>query len=246
MEQNVTTANAEEIKKFSDISSDWWNEKGKFAPLHKINPVRIKYIKEKIVNHFNLELDAKQPFQKLEILDIGCGGGLICEPLARLGAKITGIDASAKNIEVAKNHAKDQHLNIEYACSTVENHDKSKKYDVILALEVLEHINNMDLFIENVENLLEKNGVVIFSTINKTNKSYLFAIIGAEYVLKWLPVGTHDWNKFIVPKELIERLKKHHIHVSEMKGLSYSIFGRKWFLSHDLDVNYFLFCRKYD
>ena len=198
----MSTVDKTEIEKFSKLAKDWWNPNGRFKPLHLFNPTRIKFIKEKLISHFNLNADGQRPLENINILDIGCGGGLLCEPLKRLGASVTGIDASKSNIEIAKLHAKEMGLDIEYIHCSPEKLQSKNKFNVILNMEVVEHISNLDLFIQNCSELIKKNGIMFISTINKNLKSYLFAIVGAEYILRWLPIGTHDWNKFLTPQEL--------------------------------------------
>ena len=187
----TTTINKEEIDKFSKIAEEWWDPEGKFKPLHIFNPLRIKYIKDSIIKHFNIK-KKKLPLSGLNILDIGCGGGLIAEPMSRLGANITGIDASEKNIKIAKAHLKKSKLKINYKCASPENFNQKEKFDIILNLEIIEHVEDVELFLEKSSKLLKKDGLMFVATINKTLKSYLFAIIGAEYILRWLPIGTHD------------------------------------------------------
>ena len=233
----MSTVNKKEIEKFSKIASDWWNPNGKFKPLHKFNPIRIQYLKENIVKHFGLKLE-KKPVKGLNILDIGCGGGLLSEPLSRLGANVTGIDASEKNIQIAKFHAKKNNLKIDYLCTTPEKFNKKKKFDVILNMEIVEHVNDVNFFIDKSSNLLKKNGLMFVATLNKTLKSYLFAIVGAEYILRWLPIGTHDWEKFIKPNELVDIGKKHSLKLKEINGLQFNPFIDKWILSNDKSVNY--------
>ena len=198
----MNTINKKEIEKFSKIAEEWWNPNGKFKPLHKFNPIRIEYIKNNIIKDFNLKLSDK-PLKNIDILDIGCGGGLLSEPMCRLGANIVGIDASKKNIDVAKFHAKKNKLKINYITASPETLKTKKKFDVILNMEIIEHVEDIDLFIKESSKLLKKNGLMFVATLNKTLKSYLFAIVGAEYILNWLPIGTHDWNKFIKPEDLI-------------------------------------------
>ena len=198
----MTTVDKIEIEKFSKMAQDWWNPKGKFKPLHLFNPSRISFIKDKLVSHFLLNTETPKPLKKIKILDIGCGGGLLCEPLKRLGATITGIDASKNNIEVAKLHAKEMDLNIDYIHCPPENLNLKNEFDVILNMEIVEHVSDVNLFILNCSKLIKKNGIMFVATINKNLKSYVFAIVGAEYILRWLPIGTHDWDKFLTPKEL--------------------------------------------
>ncbi len=196
------TINKKEIEKFSKIAEEWWDPEGKFKPLHKFNPIRISYIKNNIIQSFKLN-NKNKPLEKVKILDIGCGGGLLSEPLSRLGADVIGIDASDKNIKVAKLHAKNNNLDIEYFCSKPEIFKTDIKFDVILNMEIVEHVENVDFFLKSSSELLRKNGVMFVATLNKTLKSYLFAIIGAEYILNWLPIGTHEWEKFVKPQDLI-------------------------------------------
>ena len=188
--KNNPTADLQEINKFSKMASEWWDPNGKFAPLHKFNPIRQEYLVDKIKNHFGILPNGSYPFKNLKLLDVGCGGGLIAEPMTRLGAKVTGIDASKKNINVAKFHAEQMDLKINYLVTTPEN--LNEQFDVILCLEIIEHVADVDLFIQSCFKLLKKNGIIFFATLNRTAKSFLFAIVGAEYILNWLPKGTHD------------------------------------------------------
>ena len=234
----MSTIDKIEVEKFSKLAKDWWNPKGKFKPLHLFNPARIKFIREKLISHFSINANATTtPLKNINILDIGCGGGLLCEPLKRLGANITGIDASKNNIEVAKLHAKEMDLNINYIHCSPENLKVKKKFDVILNMEIVEHVSNVSLFIENCSKLIEKNGIMFVATINKNLKSYLFAIIGAEYVLRWLPIGTHDWEKFLTPKQL-EAITSKNFTLDEVVGMKFNFFIQKWHQSNDSSVNY--------
>ena len=185
------TINKKEIDKFSKIASEWWDPHGKFKPLHKFNPVRIKYIKDNSIKHFKIK-SLKQPLKNLKILDIGCGGGLLSEPMSRLGAEVTGIDASQENINIAKTHSLEKKLKIKYICSSPEKLNTKDKFDIILNMEIVEHVDDVNLFIKNCAKFLKKDGIMYIATLNKTLKSYIFAIIGAEYILRWLPIGTHD------------------------------------------------------
>jgi 2-polyprenyl-6-hydroxyphenyl methylase / 3-demethylubiquinone-9 3-methyltransferase len=243
MSQN--TINLEEVKKFSDIAQEWWDESGKFKPLHKFNPIRIEFVKNKIIENFQVS-DQNLPLKNIEIADIGCGGGLICEPLAKMGAKITGIDASEENIEVAKLHAKESGLNINYQNIDIEDFSKkTKKFDVVLALEVVEHVDNIEDFIGFLTKCLKKDGILLIATLNKTISSYLKAIIGAEYILKWLPIGTHDWKKFLKPSQINDMvLDSGDFTLLEEKGFDYDVFDDKWKLIDNLDVNYIMLFKK--
>ena len=231
------TINNEEIEKFSKIAEEWWDTEGKFKPLHKFNPIRISYIKDNIINTFKLK-NLEKPLEKIKILDVGCGGGLLSEPLTRLGAEVTGIDASDKNINVAKLHAKKNNLDIKYFCKSPENFNSKEKFDVILNMEIVEHVADVNFFLESCSELLKKDGIMFVATINKTLKSYLFAIIGAEYILRWLPIGTHEWEKFVKPEELELILKNHNFKLSDISGLKFNIINNKWKLSKDKSVNY--------
>ncbi len=231
------TINKEEIEKFSKIAEEWWDPEGKFKPLHKFNPVRISYIKENIINTFKINKKIK-PLKNIKILDVGCGGGLLSEPMSRLGANVTAIDASDKNINVAKLHAKTSNLNINYVCTSPEKFQPKDKFDVILNMEIVEHVDDVNLFLKSCSNLLKKNGIMFVATLNKTLKSYVFAIIGAEYILRWLPIGTHEWEKFIKPDELTYILKKNNLELNRLDGMKFNIVTDKWRISSDKSINY--------
>jgi len=233
-----TTINKEEIQKFSKLADEWWDVNGKFKPLHMFNPIRIEYITENIQKHFNIEKDKLNFLKGINILDIGCGGGLISEPMARLGAEVTGIDASEKNIKVATLHSKSSDLRINYFQGSPEKLDTSQKFDVILNLEIVEHVDNVNLYINSCYKLLKKNGLMFTATLNRSFISYLKAIIGAEYILRWLPIGTHDWNKFIKPEELEKILNQEKFSTLDIKGLKFNPLLKKWKKSNDLSVNY--------
>ena len=231
------TINKKEIEKFSKIAEEWWDPEGKFKPLHKFNPIRISYIKNNIIQSFKLK-NKNKPLEKVKILDIGCGGGLLCEPMSRLGANVVGIDASDKNIKVAKLHAKKNNLDIKYLCATPETFKTEIKFDVILNMEIVEHVENVDFFLKSSSELLRKNGMMFVATLNKTLKSYLFAIIGAEYILNWLPIGTHEWEKFIKPQDLTNILKKYKLNLDSLDGMKYNLFKDEWVVSKDMSINY--------
>jgi len=235
-----TTINKEEIQKFSKLAEEWWDVNGKFKPLHMFNPIRIEYITEKIKTHFNLKKDKSNYLEGLNILDIGCGGGLISEPMARLGANVTGIDASEKNINIAKLHSKKNGLNINYRNASPENLEHIEKFDIILNLEIVEHVNNVNLYIKSCYKLLKKNGLMFTATLNRSFISYIKAIIGAEYILRWLPIGTHDWNKFIKPEELEKFLSDENFSTLDVKGLKFNPLSKKWKKTKDLSVNYII------
>ena len=233
----MSSVNKKEIEKFSKMAAEWWNPKGKFKPLHKFNPIRIKYIRDSIVSNFKLNYTSK-PLKKINILDIGCGGGLLSEPMNRLGANVTGIDASINNIKIAKLHAKKNKLNINYICTSPEKLKIKKKFDVILNMEIVEHVEDIDFFLESCSKLLKKNGLMFVATINKTLKSYIFAIVGAEYVLRWLPIGTHEWEKFVKPEELQEIQKKNKLVLNKLDGMQFNMIKDEWRISKDTSVNY--------
>ena len=233
----MNSVNKKEIEKFSKMAAEWWDPSGKFKPLHKFNPIRIRYIKENIINSFKLK-SKKKPLDKINILDIGCGGGLLSEPMTRLGANVTGIDASNKNINIAKLHAKKNKLKINYLCSSPEKLKIQKKFDVILNMEIVEHVEDINFFINSCSKLLKRNGLMFVATLNKTLKSYLFAIIGAEYVLRWLPIGTHDWEKFVKPEDLKKILNKNNLKLEKLDGMNFNIISDEWSVSSDTSINY--------
>jgi len=231
------TINKKEIDKFSKIAEEWWNPEGKFKPLHKFNPIRISYIKNHIINTLKLN-NGNEPLKNVKILDIGCGGGLLSEPMNRLGAEVVGIDASEKNINIAKLHAKESGLNIQYVCASPENFKNNTKFDVVLNMEIVEHVEDVDFFLMTCSKFLKKKGIMFVATINKTLKSYLFAIIGAEYILRWLPIGTHEWEKFIKPDDLVTILSKHNLKLDSLDGMKFNLIKDEWSLSSDKSINY--------
>ena len=231
------TINKKEIEKFSKIAEEWWNPQGKFKPLHKFNPIRISYIKDSIIKDFKLK-NKRKPLEKVKILDIGCGGGLLSEPMKRLGADVVGIDASEKNIKIAKLHAKKNNLKIKYINSSPEKFNTKEKFDVILNMEIIEHVDNVNIFLKACSKLLKKKGIMFVATLNKTLKSYLFAILGAEYILRWLPIGTHDWEKFIKPEDLVSILKKNNFRTDVIEGMEFDFIKDEWKISSDKSVNY--------
>ena len=231
------TINKKEIDKFSKLATEWWDPYGKFKPLHKFNPIRLDYIKKSIIKKLK-KVNTDNSLKKIKILDIGCGGGLLCEPLSKLGAQVVGIDASEKNIKIAKIHAKKNNLRINYYCASPENFISKEKFDVVLNMEIIEHVQNVNLFLKESSKFLKKNGIMFIATLNKTLKSYLFAILGAEYLLRWLPIGTHDWNMFVKPEDLEEMCKKNSLVLDEIYGVKYNMLSRDWGLSSDNGVNY--------
>ena len=234
----TSTINKTEINKFNKLATEWWKPNGKFKPLHKFNPIRIQYLKENIIEHFNLKQRNHSHLKGLNILDIGCGGGLLSEPMSRLGAKVTAIDASKINIEVAKFHAKKNNLKINYLFLPPEKLNLKRKFDIILNMEIVEHVDDLNFFIKKSSNLLKKNGLMFVATLNKTLKSYLLAIIGAEYILKWLPIGTHDWEKFVKPDDLIKLGEKSNLKLKKLNGMKFNPIIDEWSLSADKSVNY--------
>ena len=233
----MNSINKKEIEKFSKIAEEWWNPNGNFKPLHNFNPIRIRYIKENIIKDFKIK-PSEKPLNKINLLDIGCGGGLLSEPMCRLGANVVGIDASIKNIKVAKFHAKKNKLKINYKVASPEKLKTKIKFDIILNMEIVEHVENIDFFIKESSKLLKKDGLMFVATLNKTLKSYIFAIVGAEYILKWLPIGTHDWEKFVNPEDLIKISKKNNLLLKKLDGMKFNILNNSWKVSSDISINY--------
>ena len=233
---NNTSLLQKEVDKFESIAEDWWDPNGKFKPLHQLTPLRLQYITTITKKHFELN-----SLENIKVLDIGCGGGLISEPIARLNANITAIDASQINIDIAKKHNEELGLKINYKTALAEDLLKENhKFQLILALEVIEHIENIEFFIKTCCGLLEKGGIMIFSTMNKTIKSYLLSIVAAEYILKWVPKGTHDWTKFVKPSEINRHVTQEGGKLIDLKGMVYSIFSQKWYLTNEISNNYFI------
>ena len=231
-----------EVERFAQLASQWWDAEGDFRPLHRINPVRLSFIREKLVSHFARDRQAMRPFEGLRCLDIGCGGGLVAEPLTRLGFAVTGIDADAAALEVARSHARESDLSIDYRAATAEELAAEQQiFDVVLALEVIEHVAEVKLFIAALARLVRPGGALIAATINRTAKSFLFAVVGAEYVLRWLPRGTHRWEKFVRPSEFAGGLRRHGMVVRELAGMAWAPRTGNWSLGADLAVNYLLF-----
>lgn len=244
-EAQRTTVDAGEIERFSALAAEWWNPNGKFRPLHKFNPVRLAYIRDNVAAHFRRDAQGAKPFQKLRMLDIGCGGGLLCEPMARLGADVVGADASATNIEVAKLHAAESRVKVDYRAVTAEElADAGEKFDVILNMEVVEHVADVGLFIGKCAEMLKPGGIMFVATINRTLKALGLAIIGAEYVLRWLPRGTHQFGKLVRPEELEKALSEAGLRVIERTGVVYNPLADRWQKSSDMDVNYMVIAEK--
>jgi 2-polyprenyl-6-hydroxyphenyl methylase / 3-demethylubiquinone-9 3-methyltransferase len=238
-----STVDEGEIERFSRIAEEWWDSNGKFAPLHRLNPTRLGYIRDRAASHWQRDVLSGLPLQDLSVLDIGCGGGLLCEPMARLGATVTGIDAAQRNVATARLHAEGQGLTIDYRETTAEAlAAEGRQFDIVLALEIVEHVANTDLFLGSCGQLTRPGGLVFLSTLNRTAKSWALAIAGAEYLLRWLPRGTHDWKKFLKPSEVVRGLRSGGVETQEIVGVVYSPLSRAWSLNkRDLDVNYMLF-----
>ncbi len=234
-----TSVDQGEIEHFSKDSNHWWDEQGPFKPLHRLNPVRLKFIKQQICDHYDRDFDDLKALTDLNIIDIGCGGGLVCEPLARMGATVTGVDADKNAISVATDHAENASLNIQYISDDIQ--DIGKQYDIVLALEVIEHVNDISLFMEQIISVLKPEGLLIMSTLNRTPKSYALGIIAAEHILRWVPKGTHSWKKFVKPSEISGEARKHGLKPQKIKGLIFNPLKNEFSLSEtDLDVNYLI------
>jgi len=242
----ASTVDPAEIERFARIANEWWDPRGKFAPLHRLNPVRLGFIRDRAAAHWQRDPLSGTPLQGLSVLDIGCGGGLICEPMARLGATVTGIDAAERNVTVARLHAAGQELAIDYRESTAEAMASGgAQFDIVLALEIVEHVSDVDLFLQSCGRLTKPGGLVFLSTLNRTAKAWALAIAGAEYALRWLPRGTHDWRKFLKPSEVVRGLRRAGVEPQEIAGVVYSPLSRTWSLNrNDLDVNYMLYGSK--
>ena len=238
-----STVDEGEIERFSRIAEEWWDPTGKFAPLHRLNPVRLGYIRDRAAEHWKRDPLSGAPLHGLSLLDIGCGGGLLCEPMTRLGAQVTGIDAAERNITTARRHAKGQGLAIDYRETTAEALPAGgRQYDIVLALEIVEHVADVELFLGTCGQLAKPGGLVFLSTLNRTAKAWALAIAGAESVLRWLPRGTHDWRKFLKPSEVVRGLRTGGIETQEIVGVVFSPLSRAWSLNkRDLDVNYMLY-----
>lgn len=234
-----TTVNDAEIAKFAAMAEQWWDPNGKFRPLHKFNPVRLRYIRDQVAGHFGRSPDGLRPFEGLRVLDVGCGGGLLCEPLARLGATVTGIDAAERNIRIASLHAQTSELEIDYRQTTSETLAAAgAQFDVVLNMEVVEHVDNVPLYMKSCADLVAPGGLMFTATLNRTARALAFAVFGAEYVLRWLPRGTHDWRKFLTPDEISAQVTRNGLTVLERTGVAYHPIGDDWRLSRDMGINY--------
>jgi 2-polyprenyl-6-hydroxyphenyl methylase/3-demethylubiquinone-9 3-methyltransferase len=234
-----TTIDEAEVARFSRIADEWWDPRGRMAALHKLNPVRIAYIRDAACRRFARDARRIDCLAGLRILDIGCGGGLLSEPLARLGAEVVGADPAQANIEVARRHAGEAGVSVDYRASTAEAlADAQERFDLVLAMEVVEHVADVDLFIRRCAEMVKPGGLFIAATLNRTLKSFALAIVGAEYILRWLPRGTHQWDKFLAPDELEETIERHGLAVTDERGVIYNLLADRWQLSTDMDVNY--------
>lgn len=240
-----TTVNDAEIAKFTAMAEEWWDPTGKFKPLHKFNPVRLAYIRDNLIRHFGRDPSSIRPFEGIRILDVGCGGGLLCEPLTRLGASVTGVDAAERNIAIAKIHAEQSGLDIDYRATTSEALVAAgESYDVVLNMEVVEHVDNVPLYMKSCADLVAPGGLTFTATLNRTARALALAVIGAEYVLRWLPRGTHDWNKFLTPEEIMAELRRNGLTVTDQSGVSYNPLTGEWRLSRDMAVNYMVLAER--
>jgi 2-polyprenyl-6-hydroxyphenyl methylase/3-demethylubiquinone-9 3-methyltransferase len=236
---------SDEVERFSALAEGWWDPKGSMAPLHRLNPARLGFLRQALATHFDRDPKSLRPFEGLRILDIGCGGGLISEPLARLGADVTGIDASEANVAVARAHSRSADLEIEYRYASAEElASAGQRFDAVLALEVVEHVADLDAFLQAAATLVRPGGGFIVSTLNRTPKSLLFAIVGAEYVMGWLPRGTHRWDRFLRPSELAAALRRQGLQMREIRGLVYDLLAGEWRIGRDLGVNYLAFAMR--
>ncbi|NMA97115.1 MAG: bifunctional 2-polyprenyl-6-hydroxyphenol methylase/3-demethylubiquinol 3-O-methyltransferase UbiG [Phyllobacteriaceae bacterium] len=241
----ATTVNDAEIAKFVAMAEEWWDPKGKFKPLHTFNPVRLAYIRDNIARHFGRDSHSIRPFEGLRILDVGCGGGLLCEPLTRLGATVVGVDAAERNIAIAKIHAEQAGLEIDYRATTSEALvEAGESFDVVLNMEVVEHVDDVPLYMKSCADLVGPGGLMFTATLNRTARSMALAIIGAEYILRWLPRGTHDWNKFLTPEEIIALLRRNGLRVIDQTGVAFHPIGDEWKLSNDMGVNYMVLAER--
>ncbi len=240
-----TTVDPAEVARFAALAADWWNPDGKFKPLHKLNPLRLEFLRDRLIDHFGCDSTSLRPFAELRLIDVGCGGGLVAEPMTRLGFTVTGIDAGAETVAAARAHAEEVGIAIDYRAAAAETlATAGERFDVVLALEVVEHVADLDAFFSAAAALVAPGGALVAATLNRTVKSYLFAIVGAEYMLRWLPRGTHDWGKFVRPSELVAALRRNGMRTVEIAGVTYHPIEDRWSLTTDLDVNYMLMAVK--
>jgi 2-polyprenyl-6-hydroxyphenyl methylase/3-demethylubiquinone-9 3-methyltransferase len=247
MSQSQSTLDEREVERFRALAAKWWDPEGEFAPLHAIGPERLRFLREQLVRHFGRDANAARPLEGLRIADIGCGGGLVSEPLARLGASVTGIDPAEENVAAARAHAAESGLEIDYRAARVEDlAAEGAKFDAVIALEVVEHVPDVPAFVGVCAQVLRPGGMMLLSTINRTAKAFALAIVGAEYVLRWLPRGTHQWDRFVTPDELADALRASGLRVVDTRGLTFNPLTREWRLSGDTGVNYFMSAAKPD
>ena len=239
MTSHGSTVDPVEIEKFRRMAEEWWDPRGKFRPLHRFNPVRLGFLKERLCRHFGRDPKADRPLDGLRLLDIGCGGGLVAEPLTRLGAEVVGIDATARNVEVARVHAAEGGLTIDYRHAAAEDlAEAGESFDAVLALEIVEHVASLDAFVAASARMVRPGGLMVVATLNRTLKAFALAIVGAEYVLGWLPRGTHDWKRFVRPSELEAAMRASGLALAETAGVAFNPILDRWSLGSDLDVNY--------
>jgi 2-polyprenyl-6-hydroxyphenyl methylase/3-demethylubiquinone-9 3-methyltransferase len=240
-----TTVDDDEVARFSRMSGQWWDARGPMAQLHKFNPVRLGYIRDRAAEHFDRDAKRLDSLKGLRILDIGCGGGILSEPLARLGAAVVGADPSESNIAVAQHHAAQAGLSIDYRSTTAETlAEANESFDLVLAMEVVEHVADVGLFVDLAASMVKPGGLLFVATLNRTMKSFALAIVGAEYILRWLPRGTHQWDKFVTPNELEIAIEKARLRVTDETGVIYNLLADRWQLATDMDVNYMVAAEK--
>ena len=241
----ASTIDTDEIARFTALAETWWDPNGKMKPLHRFNPVRLAYIREQVIAHFGRDGTKRQPFEGLDLLDIGCGAGLLCEPMTRLGARVTGADASEKNIKIASLHAEQSELKIDYVATTAEALvEAGRQFDVVLNMEVVEHVADVPLYLKSCAQLVKPGGLMFIATLNRTAKAFALAIVGAEYVLGWLPKGTHSYSKFLTPEEITSVLKREGMSIKDKTGVTYSPLKDEWGKSRDMSVNYMMLAEK--
>lgn len=245
MTETATTVDPREVERFAALAAEWWNPRGKMRVLHKFNPVRLAYLRERITDHFGRDARAIRPLEGLRLVDIGCGGGLISEPLARMGASVVGIDPAERNVRIAALHAQESGVPVDYRATTAEElADAGERFDVVLAMEVVEHVADVGLFLARAAEMVKPGGLLFAATLNRTKRSFALAIVGAEYVLGWLPKGTHDWNRFITPDELQIALEAGGLKVVDREGVVFNPLADEWRRSDDLSVNYVMAAQK--
>ncbi|MBS9478275.1 bifunctional 2-polyprenyl-6-hydroxyphenol methylase/3-demethylubiquinol 3-O-methyltransferase UbiG [Ancylobacter radicis] len=245
MSETATTVDPREVERFAALAAEWWNPRGKMRVLHKFNPVRLSYLREHLTTHFGRDPRAIRPLDGLRLLDIGCGGGLLSEPLARMGAQVVGIDPAEKNVRVAALHAEESGVPVDYRATTAEAlADAGERFDVVMAMEVVEHVADVGLFLARASEMVKPGGLMVAATLNRTKRSFALAIVGAEYVLGWLPRGTHDWNKFVTPDELEAALAAGGLSVIDRQGVVFNPLADEWRRSSDLSINYMLLAER--